>query len=318
MKYIVFFILRTIGLHQHQDTKEKTELQKIGTTLKKVRMAQNLTQKNIIGEDLARSTLEKIENGKRNPSYDKITLICEKLNNSLPELIYIHNDYQLTEKETLIHDFKNLRHSLLPKPLEALLLKINKYLLIHNDRQIVELKAVIEAMIIFNETQNFSDSIDTVKFIWERLEKLDDWLEFDILILSHLFFIFEVDTAKYIIQRLLVQIKKYSLYRHHYRLEMGLMINIATFFRHSYEILEAEVFIDKGIELAQKNENTIVELIGRYKKSEILYVKGFEKEANKEYKDIVNILKLLNKQYIYQDMEKDWNELILNIEKYRN
>ncbi|HAO6504327.1 TPA: helix-turn-helix transcriptional regulator, partial [Listeria monocytogenes] len=82
-------------------------MQKIGTTLKKVRMAQNLTQKDIIGNDLPRSTLEKIENGTRNPSYDKITLICEKLNTSLAEVIYIHNDYKLTKKETLIHDFKN-------------------------------------------------------------------------------------------------------------------------------------------------------------------------------------------------------------------
>ncbi|MCU07687.1 hypothetical protein DWA49_03350 [Listeria monocytogenes] len=61
------------------------------------------------------------------------------------------------------------------------------------------------------------------------------------------------------------------------------MINIATFFRHSYEILEAEPFINKGIELAKRNENTIVELIGKYKKTEILYVKGFESEATKEY-----------------------------------
>ncbi|EMX4397238.1 helix-turn-helix domain-containing protein [Listeria innocua] len=292
-------------------------MQKIGTTLKKVRMAQNLTQKDLIGEDLARSTLEKIENGKRNPSYDKIILICEKLNTSLPEIIYIHNDYKLSEKESLIHDFKNLRHSLLPKPLESLLFKLNEYLSKQNDRQIVELKAVVEAMIIFNNTQNFSDALETVEFIWERLEKLDDWLEFDILILSHLFFIFEIETAKHIINRLLVQMKKYSLYRHHYRLEMGLMINIATFFRHSYEILEAEPFIIKGIELAKKNENTIVELIGRYKKTEILYVKGFESEATKEYQNIVSILKMLDKEYIYCDMENDWNELTLNVKKYR-
>lgn len=280
-------------------------------------MAQNLTQKDLIGEDLARSTLEKIENGKRNPSYDKIILICEKLNTSLPEIIYIHNDYKLSEKESLIHDFKNLRHSLLPKPLESLLFKLNEYLSKQDDRQIVELKAVVEAMIIFNNTQNFSDALETVEFIWERLEKLDDWLEFDILILSHLFFIFEIETAKHIINRLLVQMKKYSLYRHHYRLEMGLMINIATFFRHSYEILEAEPFIIKGIELAKKNENTIVELIGRYKKTEILYVKGFESEATKEYQNIVSILKMLDKDYIYCDMENDWNELTLNVKKYR-
>ncbi|EAF0358139.1 helix-turn-helix domain-containing protein [Listeria monocytogenes] len=292
-------------------------MQKIGKTLKKVRMAQNLTQKDLIGEDLARSTLEKIENGKRNPSYDKIILICEKLNTSLPEIIYIHNDYKLSEKESLIHDFKNLRHSLLPKPLESLLFKLNEYLSKQDDRQIVELKAVVEAMIIFNNTQNFSDALETVEFIWERLEKLDDWLEFDILILSHLFFIFEIETAKHIINRLLVQMKKYSLYRHHYRLEMGLMINIATFFRHSYEILEAEPFIIKGIELAKKNENTIVELIGRYKKTEILYVKGFESEATKEYQNIVSILKMLDKDYIYCDMENDWNELTLNVKKYR-
>ncbi|ELY0461694.1 helix-turn-helix domain-containing protein [Listeria innocua] len=292
-------------------------MQKIGKTLKKVRMAQNLTQKDLIGEDLARSTLEKIENGKRNPSYDKIILICEKMNTSLPEIIYIHNDYKLSEKESLIHDFKNLRHSLLPKPLESLLFKLNEYLSKQDDRQIVELKAVVEAMIIFNNTQNFSDALETVEFIWERLEKLDDWLEFDILILSHLFFIFEIETAKHIINRLLVQMKKYSLYRHHYRLEMGLMINIATFFRHSYEILEAEPFIIKGIELAKKNENTIVELIGRYKKTEILYVKGFESEATKEYQNIVSILKMLDKDYIYCDMENDWNELTLNVKKYR-
>ncbi|EIT7385943.1 helix-turn-helix domain-containing protein [Listeria monocytogenes] len=292
-------------------------MQKIGTTLKKVRMAQNLTQKDIIGNDLPRSTLEKIENGTRNPSYDKITLICEKLNTSLAEVIYIHNDYKLTKKETLIHDFKNLRHSLLPKPIETLLLDLDKYLLTHEDRQIVELKAVLEAMVIFNNTQKFSDALETVEFIWERLEKLDVWLEFDILILSHLFFIFEVETAKHIINRLLVQIKKYSLYRHHYRLEMGLMINIATFFRHSYEILEAEPFINKGIELAKRNENTIVELIGKYKKTEILYVKGFESEATKEYQHIVSILKMLDKEYIYCDMENDWNELTLNIKKYR-
>lgn len=56
---------------------------------------------------------------------------------------------------------------------------------------------------IFTETESVDLARKEVEFIWERLEKQDEWFHHDILILAHIIFVFENETLELVANKLM-------------------------------------------------------------------------------------------------------------------
>lgn len=215
-----------------------------------------------------------------NPSYQVILLVSQRLGIPYNEIVYIQNNFQLTQKERIIYDFKRLRNSTYQDAFTKLNQDISAFLKIQNDRDIKELQAVLQAISAFQQSQNFSVPTETVQFIWTRLEKQDDWQELDIYILSHIFFIFEVDTAKNIVKQLLTQIEKYRYFGLGDGLKVSVLLNMATFLKLNGRLIEADVYVSDALELAIIQHEPLMKLAAMYRQSEIMFIKGYKEKSS--------------------------------------
>ncbi|WP_239257314.1 helix-turn-helix domain-containing protein, partial [Listeria ilorinensis] len=278
----------------------------IGEALKEIRKIRGLTQNQIVTENLTRSSVAKVETNKMNPSYATILEFCGKLGLSLEEVVYYQNGYSVSEKEKLIYEFRNLKLSTYEDPLNTLIKNMRESLKENDDIQIIELKAVLEAVKVFTETDNVALAKEKVTFIWDRLEKQDEWFHFDILILSNIIFVFEPETLINVAEKLMQEIDKFSCFISYNRLKIALTMNIALFLKWADKMDYALDYIERGIALGKENENFIVEYIAYYRKAEYLLYKGKLKEADELYHKAVGFFEFIDNRVVLNDIKNDW------------
>ncbi|MBC2256977.1 helix-turn-helix domain-containing protein [Listeria booriae] len=289
---------------------------KLGDTLKEIRINQGLKQKDLFDEFLPRGTLQKIESNERVPAYDRLQYIARKLNTTISEIEFLQNHKQLSKVEKIIFDYRNLKHSIYTDDIKNLLTRMEKYLDEAYDQRIFELKAILEAMLIINNTQDYQAPVKKVQFIWERLEKQDEWLSIDMLILAHIFFIFPTYTARQIINRLVINIESYVYFQNNKRLQLGLYLNIASYLKSNFEIVNSEEYIVKAIELARESENLVLETVANYRFAEVLLIKGEKKKALDIAENSFAILKLAKRNKLLDDIKGEWQQINENINDY--
>ncbi|MBC1522649.1 helix-turn-helix transcriptional regulator [Listeria booriae] len=289
---------------------------KLGDTLKEIRINQGLKQKDLFDEFLPRGTLQKIESNERVPAYDRLQYIARKLNTTISEIEFLQNHKQLSKVEKIIFDYRNLKHSIYTDDIKNLLTRMEKYLDEAYDQRIFELKAILEAMLIINNTQDYQAPVKKVQFIWERLEKQDEWLSIDMLILAHIFFIFPTYTARQIINRLVINIESYVYFQNNKRLQLGLYLNIASYLKSNFEIANSEEYIVKAIELARESENLVLETVANYRFAEVLLIKGEKKKALDIAENSFAILKLAKRNKLLDDIKGEWQQINENINDY--
>ncbi|HAO6016052.1 TPA: transcriptional regulator, partial [Listeria monocytogenes] len=209
-----------------------------------------------------------------NPTYNRILIFCNKLGISLEEVIYYQHGYSVSEKERLIYEFKNLQNSIYKDAVNKLIGDLETYLVNDNDLQISELRAILKAITIFTETDNVLLARKEVLFIWERLEKQDEWFHYDILILAHIIFVFENETIENIGNRIMTEIDKFSYFVNYKKLKMGLALNLALFLKFANKMDATIKYIEMGIQLSTELNNLSVKSIAIHRKAEYLLYKG--------------------------------------------
>lgn len=294
------------------------EKKKLGDTLKEIRLNQGLKQKEIYdNEFLPRTTYQKIENNERMPAYDRLLYIAKKLNTTVTEIEFLQYNKDLSEVNKLIFDFRvNLKNSMYKDKVKALKKRMEDFLEKEYDRNIFELIAILEAMLVIEETQEYQAPKQLVSFIWERLEKQDEWQLYDMMIIANIFFIFPVSTARNIIKRLMNQLETYKYFEQTRRMQLAINLNVVNYFRAEGLLLEAEKYIDTAIELAKEIENLTYEVIAKYRRAELLLIKGDVETAKEISADMLTILRLGDKQELFKELKKDWENISENIDKY--
>ena len=86
-------------------------MKSFGETIKEIRTARGITQSELAGSLINRTTLSKIENSFEEPSYENATKLINRLGITQIEFDYIRNDYQLNTKEQIIFDFFNIAYN---------------------------------------------------------------------------------------------------------------------------------------------------------------------------------------------------------------
>ena len=204
-----------------------------GKVYKEIRESKGLTQEEVCGEVLSRTSLSKIESGKVTPKYENMEFLLRQINMSFEEFDYICHLYQPSQRTEIMQTYLNMSSTLGTSELEKLFQKCQDYLKTRHDLPIEEIRDMLEVVIHIRQhgTEQLSDQVkQIVKKLWEKIEKQDTWYENDLKILNTILFSFPIEHLHLITEKILQRLEVYKNYQHLYDLRMAILLNLSTIY----------------------------------------------------------------------------------------
>ena len=112
------------------------------------------------------------------------------------------------------------------------------YLKTHHDLPIEEIRDMLEVVIHIRQhgTEQLSDQVkQTIKKLWEKIEKQDTWYESDLKILNTILFSFPIEHLHLITGKILQRLEVYKNYQHLYDLRMTILLNLSTIYLYNQD-----------------------------------------------------------------------------------
>ena len=204
-----------------------------GKVYKEIRESKGLTQEEVCGEVLSRTSLSKIESGKVTPKYENMEFLLRQINMSSEEFDYICHLYQPSQRTEIMQTYLNMNSIIGGSGLVHFFETCQNYLKTHHDLPIEEIRDMLEVVIHIRQhgTEQLSDQVkQTVKKLWEKIEKQDTWYESDLKILNTILFSFPIEHLHLITEKILQRLEIYKNYQHLYDLRMTILVNLATIY----------------------------------------------------------------------------------------
>ena len=204
-----------------------------GKVYKEIRESKGLTQEEVCGEVLSRTSLSKIESGKVTPKYENMEFLLRQINMSFEEFDYICHLYQPSQRTEIMQTYLNMSSILGTSELEKLFQKCQNYLKTRHDLPIEEIRDMLEVVIYIRQhgAGELSDHAEqVVKKLWRKIEKQDTWYESDLKILNTILFSFPIEHLHLITGKILQRLEVYKNYQHLYDLRMAILLNLSTIY----------------------------------------------------------------------------------------
>ena len=209
-----------------------------GKVYKEIRESKGLTQEEVCGEVLSRTSLSKIESGKVTPKYENMEFLLRQINMSFEEFEYICHLYQPSQRTEIMQTYLNMSSTLGTSELETLFQKCQDYLKTHHDLPIEEIRDMLEIVIHIRQhgTEQLSNQVkQTVTKLWEKIEKQDIWYENDLKILNTILFSFPIEHLHLITEKILQRLEVYKNYQHLYELRVAILLNLSTIYLYNQD-----------------------------------------------------------------------------------
>ena len=209
-----------------------------GKVYKEIRESKGLTQEEVCGNVLSRTSLSKIESGKVTPKYENMEFLLRQINMSFEEFEYICQLYQPSQRTEIMQTYLNMRSIIGTSDLVNLFQKCQNYLKTHHDLPIEEIRDMLEVVIHIRQhgTEQLSDQVkQTVKKLWEKIEKQDTWYESDLKILNTILFSFPIEHLHLITEKILQRLEVYKNYQHLYELRVAILLNLSTIYLYNQD-----------------------------------------------------------------------------------
>ena len=272
-----------------------------GNVYKEIRESKGLTQEEVCGSVLSRTSLSKIESGKTTPKYENMEFLLRQINMSFEEFEYICNLYQSSERSTIMQTYLNMGSILGTSELEKLFQKCQDYLKTHHDLPIEEISDMLEVVIYIRQhgTGELSGHAEqVVKKLWRKIEKQDIWYESDLKILNTILFSFPIEHLHLITEKILQRLEIYKNYQHLYGLRMTILLNLSTLYLYNQDKNMCQQICYTLLEDAKKKkryDNLAIAYvrIGICTHNELLIQKGF------------SLLELTNETSILSHLQKE-------------
>lgn len=221
-----------------------------GETLRKIRENLALSQAELSSGIMTQSNYSKVEQGKIDIPFSKMVAVLDRVGMSVEEFLYIHHDYSNIQRHTLLN-LTNLNYNDVSK----LKKYKNEMKKIQNPTvREIELLAIYEALILIAEKEDYESARKKVLFIWNRLEKYNEWYLYDIRLINNILYIFPIETAASIVHSALKQLQKYSSLRGVNNLTASIRVNFITLLMKEGKMTKALREIEKLISYCiQKN-----------------------------------------------------------------
>ena len=204
-----------------------------GKVYKEIRESKGLTQEEVCGDVLSRTSLSKIESGKVTPKYENMEFLLRQINMSFEEFDYICHLYQPSQRTEIMQTYLNMNSIIGGSGLVHFFETCQNYLKTHHDLPIEEIRDMLEVVIHIRQhgTEKLSDQVkQTVKKLWEKIEKQDTWYESDLKILNTILFSFPIKHLHLITGKILQRLEVYKNYQHLYDLRMAILLNLSTIY----------------------------------------------------------------------------------------
>ncbi len=204
-----------------------------GKVYKEIRESKGLTQEEVCGNVLSRTSLSKIESGKATPKYENMDFLLRQINMSFEEFDYICHLYQPSQRTEIMQTYLNMNSIIGGSGLVHFFETCQDYLKTHHDLPIEEIRDMLEVVIHIRQhgTEKLSDQVkQTVKKLWEKIEKQDTWYESDLKILNTILFSFPIEHLHLITEKILQRLEVYKNYQHLYDLRMAILLNLSTIY----------------------------------------------------------------------------------------
>ena len=204
-----------------------------GKVYKEIRESKGLTQEEVCGNVLSRTSLSKFESGKATPKYENMEFLLRQINMSFEEFEYICHLYQPSQRTEIMQTYLNTSSIFGTSSLVNLFETCQDYLKVHHDLPIEEIRDMLEVVIYIRQhgTGQLSIQVEqTVKKLWEKIEKQDTWYESDLKILNTILFSFPIEHLHLITEKILQRLEVYKNYQHLYDLRMAILLNLSTIY----------------------------------------------------------------------------------------
>ena len=209
-----------------------------GKVYKEIRESKGLTQEEVCGDVLSRTSLSKIESGKVTPKYENMEFLLRQINMSFEEFDYICHLYQPSQRTEIMQTYLNMNSIIGSNSLVHFFETCQNYLKTHHDLPIEEIRDMLEVVIHIRQhgAEQLSDQVkQTIQKLWEKIEKQDTWYESDLKILNTILFSFPIEHLHLITEQILQRLEEYKNYRHLYELRMAILLNLSTIYLYNQD-----------------------------------------------------------------------------------
>jgi Rgg/GadR/MutR family transcriptional activator len=275
-----------------------------GDVLKDIRIDRGYSQQYVAESIMGQSAYSKVERNEIEPSFRKWLAILEKLNISVDEFRYILNQESLTTKEKLINAFFSLNYNHL-EDLKTIKGDIVAYLETEEDYLLKSLKYACESLIVLNTTQNIEEARIYAKKIWERMEQYDKWYLSDIRLINTVLFIFPLEVAVHIGERVTKQLEPYQNFMDAELSLINLNVNLAVLLIDDNKYPEALGYLEKVIPLCKKYQKYNQLAIAYARKGIVLKKTGETDEGTELIEKAYAILNALEDTKLISDLENE-------------
>ena len=272
-----------------------------GKVYKDIRQSKGLTQEEICGDMLARSTLARIESGQVIPKFDTFIFLLQQINMSLEEFEYICNVYQPSERQKLLNIANNNLSITDNTELLSLKQQCQEYLQTHHDIPIQQLLDRLTVTIHIREFGGESKDTtfqETTQKIWHYLEKQNTWYQNDFKLLLTILYHFPLETLKTITLKILTNLVKYTDLYNIKPLQLTLLTNLASIYLDNHQTKECETFSLEALKLAKE--------LKRYDFLGIAQVRlGICRDDNSLIDKGMSLLHLTEEEKVFEALEKE-------------
>ena len=209
-----------------------------GKVYKEIRESKGLTQEEVCGNVLSRTSLSKIESGKVTPKYENMEFLLRQINMSFEEFDYICHLYQPSQRTEIMQTYLNMNSIIGSSDLVNFFETCQDYLKTHHDLPIEEIRDMLEIVIHIRQhgTEQLSNQVkQTVKKLWEKIEKQDTWYENDLKILKTILFSFPIEHLHLITEKILQRLEVYKNFQHLHDLRVAILLNLSTIYLYNQD-----------------------------------------------------------------------------------
>ncbi|HEL1857280.1 TPA: helix-turn-helix transcriptional regulator [Streptococcus suis] len=278
-----------------------------GSVYKSIRKSKHLSQEQICGDYLNRTTLVRFEKNQTIPSYELMQFLLKQVDMTFEEFEYLCNYYQPSQRQQLLYDIDNLRNPT-TKTMEDLIKRCQDHLKKEpNDIPIHRKCLLLETVVAVRKSSSItqlSDEAETLsKLLWSELERYDNWYHNDIILVGTLLSkISSLDSLEETANLLLKRLEKYKDYKRIQPTILSYYQSLSYFFLEQRQYNKSTFFATKLMELA-KQEKRYDQLarayvyLGLAENKQGLIDKGLQILELTDEKRLVDNLQFLIKQH---------------------
>lgn len=278
-----------------------------GSVYKGIRKSKHLSQEQICGDYINRTTLVRFEKNQTIPSYELMRFLLKQVDMTFEEFEYLCNYYQPSQRQQLLYDIDNLRNPT-TKTMEDLINRCQDHLKkepddgpIRRKCQLLETVVAIRNSTSFNQLSEEAETLS--KLLWSELERYDNWYHNDIILVGTLLSkISSPDSLEETANLLLKRLEKYKDYKRIQPTILSFYQQLSLFTLEQKQYSKSTFFATKLMDLA-KQEKRYDQLARAYvylgiaQNKQELMEKGLQILELTDEKRIVDNLQFLIKQH---------------------